>query len=346
MTSCLTCFLLLISQFSIGTTRFQHRAEVNLNLDPTLESPDSHGKLIDEKDENSVVVPSKKSWAPFNGTNVIPLYQYPVPRESYNNGVLQNQYNNGMPQNQNNYLSSTNFKNIFNHIIGQAQGSHASVSQSFRNNKHKETDDKSVSEGEHKGTGFTLLKNKDHGSILATIHKSTAGVCKSKECLEIARNIKEAMNVSVSPCDDFYTYACGGWKSKNPIPSSENEITAFTKLTKKIEQKVYKLLQEPPKDGESEALVKARKFYDSCMDTEEIERLGAKPAKEFIKSIGGWALCNNSGWESDGWKVHQTLRKLQGEYYPAPPFFTVEVTNDHLNSTRHLIKVRTGILHY
>ena len=165
-------------------------------------------------------------------------------------------------------------------------------------------------------------------------------VCTSEECVTVGKYIQEAMNQSADPCEDFYTFACGGWKKRNEIPESENEITAFTKLTKKIENATHTLLTAPAQADESEALVKARKFFYSCMNTSRIEADGPKPALDFIKSIGGWSMCGNEDWESKSWKILDVLKDVQSKYYPAPPFFTVEVTNDHLNSTRHLIKVR------
>ena len=168
----------------------------------------------------------------------------------------------------------------------------------------------------------------------------STNVCSSEECVTVGKYIKEAMNQSADPCEDFYTFACGGWKKRNDIPESENEITAFTKLTKKIENATHTLLTAPAQADESEALVKARKFFYSCMNTSRIEADGPKPALDFIKSIGGWSMCGNKDWGSKPWDIYDVLKNVQSKYYPAPPFFTVEVTNDHLNSTRHLIKVR------
>ena len=166
-------------------------------------------------------------------------------------------------------------------------------------------------------------------------------VCVSQECNILANTVKGALNETEEPCNDFYNFACGGWKETHKIPSSENEITSFTILTKEIEDEIHKLLEEEPKPDENEALTKARSFYKSCMDNETLESYGAKPALDFISYIGGWSLCNNDEWKkkSKKWNVYDVLIKTQRNFYPAPAFFTVEVTNDHMNSTRHLIKV-------
>jgi endothelin-converting enzyme/putative endopeptidase len=38
------------------------------------------------------------------------------------------------------------------------------------------------------------------------------------------------MNVSVDPCQDFFSYACGGWIAKNPILPSTSKWSPFGKL--------------------------------------------------------------------------------------------------------------------
>lgn len=187
------------------------------------------------------------------------------------------------------------------------------------------------------------IKGNTDSRARAIARSSTnSGVCGSNSCIKVSKKIKDALNESADPCDDFYNFACGGWQDKNKIPESENEITSFTVLTKEIENAIHELIQEPSKPGESEALVKARDFFKSCMDIAKIDELGAKPANDFIESVGGWSICKNEFWVANEskWDQYEILKRIQKGLYPAPPFFTVEVTNDHLNSTKHLIKVR------
>ncbi len=171
--------------------------------------------------------------------------------------------------------------------------------------------------------------------------KSGANTCQSYECSTVAEYIKESIDPTVNPCDDFFTFCCGGWIRRNPIPKSYNDYSTFTKLSKVIEGEIRDLLQASnmSHDGpRNEALFKTRDFYLSCMDDKQIETLGPRPMLDFIEQIGSWSICEDGSWNKSSWDIHKVLQHLQSTYYPAPPFFSVEVTNDHLNSTRHLIK--------
>src|ERR1700758_2002253 len=39
-----------------------------------------------------------------------------------------------------------------------------------------------------------------------------------------------SMDKSVDPCVDLYTYSCGGWQKKNPIPPDQTSWSVYGKL--------------------------------------------------------------------------------------------------------------------
>lgn len=88
--------------------------------------------------------------------------------------------------------------------------------------------------------------------------------CKTKDCQTVANEIRNSIDMSVHPCEDFDKFACGGWRSLNPIPESQSQWTQFTKLWKHEETLLRDLIQR--QDNSSGMLSKLFLFYKFCYD--------------------------------------------------------------------------------
>ncbi len=96
-----------------------------------------------------------------------------------------------------------------------------------------------------------------------------------------------AIDKSADPCVDFYQYSCGNWNKSNPIPASEVRWGRFNELADRNNYLLYTDLKKAADAPKTPLQHKYGDFFAACMNTEEVDRRGAKPLQPALTAIAG-----------------------------------------------------------
>ncbi|CAB4056991.1 unnamed protein product [Lepeophtheirus salmonis] len=143
--------------------------------------------------------------------------------------------------------------------------------------------------------------------------------CVTPECKETAQNIRNNLNQSVDPCEDFYEFSCGGWISKQN--GNDNYTSTFYDAYHFIMDKVLKIAKEPINSNSSHPLQQAKIYFKSCQNVysyDEYAKLGGYPL--FQSEWTPANFTNTLKWISERIssltnKSHQTGKKHPLKYW-------------------------------
>ncbi|XP_054153016.1 neprilysin-1-like isoform X2 [Oppia nitens] len=170
------------------------------------------------------------------------------------------------------------------------------INQTMANTVHtNEMDDQSVIETQNTSnvtsdnavnTSETLVDNK-----LSSI---SINICNTEACKKAGQIIRDSLNTTIDPCDDFYEFACGGWETTHTIPADKSRYGSFDAVDEELKKSIKEYLSKKTTKSDSKAVIYASDFYKACIDEATINSRGVTPLLDALNSVGGWPIIGQS----------------------------------------------------
>lgn len=143
----------------------------------------------------------------------------------------------------------------------------------------------------------------------------------------------ENMDTTVSPREDFFRYANGGYLKRTQMPAEESRWGVFTELTERNVERLRGIMDECSKQGAAKGTIEQKigDYYKTAMDSAAIEKAGIGALKadldqvDALKDIAGVAPMIGS-WHRKG----------------IGALFGLWVDQDAKNSNRYIINLSQG----
>uniref|UniRef100_A0A665X4X1 Phosphate regulating endopeptidase homolog, X-linked n=1 Tax=Echeneis naucrates TaxID=173247 RepID=A0A665X4X1_ECHNA len=184
-------------------------------------------------------------------------------------------------------------------------------------------------------------------SSLPVSQKSTQEeFCLTPECIEAAGSLLSKMDRSVDPCEDFYSFSCGGWLKENPIPEDSSSYGIYPWLRQHVDIQLKGWLSHQPswRPDELEAVSKAKILYRSCINEAMLEKMDTKPMlktlrqPEFRWPVVGDGLGGEYQWSAAQWNLLKTLAEMRNQHGRSV-LIRLFVSPDDKNSSLYIIKI-------
>ncbi|XP_024945787.1 neprilysin-1 isoform X2 [Cephus cinctus] len=169
--------------------------------------------------------------------------------------------------------------------------------------------------------------------VLDMKSKRNLDQCHTENCVRIAASLKESMDTSIDPCDDFYT-----WPLEHPTPESSVTNSWFSERSIRVSRTIRDLLKKNTTTKIPWAVEQAKILYESCNDVDSMNSLGLSPLFDLLEDLGLPRIPAAFSGGTGNFLVQMArVKKKLGRDI----FFGLEIYLDPRNKSRNVIILDT-----
>lgn len=145
------------------------------------------------------------------------------------------------------------------------------------------------------------------------------------------------MDKRISPRQDFYRYAAGGWLARAKIPASEPEISGFTQLSINLDRQLLGLIQGAAAAQAEPGSPRQQigDYWRAAMDDKRLDALGLQPLQADLERVAALPL------PGPGAALGELSGRLQTGF-GVSPLVNAVVATDARNSSANLLMLVAG----
>ncbi|XP_014255788.1 endothelin-converting enzyme homolog isoform X2 [Cimex lectularius] len=114
----------------------------------------------------------------------------------------------------------------------------------------------------------------------------TPYICLTHQCIRTASVILSSMNKSQDPCDNFYNFVCGNFRTERAAPDPNWGNSWFMINEVLIKRDITDFLLQKSQDDDPEFVQKGRTLYNSCVDFSAMEENGLETYWDILNTTG------------------------------------------------------------
>jgi putative endopeptidase len=141
-----------------------------------------------------------------------------------------------------------------------------------------------------------------------------------------------AIDKTADPCVNFYQYSCGNWIKANPVPPDQVRWGRFNELIDYNTYLLYTELKTAAAAPKTPLQKKYGDYFAACMNTAEVDKLGAQPLQPQLAAIDTLKSTNDLA----ALNIELTQRFGGGD------LFGVGVTQDQKDSSKQILATGQG----